>query len=176
MAASIGTVAFLDIYAFLFLVSDWTGQPAVFSRVGSFVHVPLQAGFHRVSVTAEAVAKPPGPAGSGEAVHDLAGRPSDSKLVHVVDRELRVLYVEGKFRYEAKYIAQALVAARRFTLDRRVLIQGAGENAPARSARTSTIGWPTTPSSSATWRPPSSPPSNWRSCATWSASTARGFA
>ncbi len=35
MAASIGTVAFLDIYVFLFLVSDWTGQPAVFSRAAS---------------------------------------------------------------------------------------------------------------------------------------------
>jgi uncharacterized membrane protein len=90
-----------------------------------FVHVTLQAGFHRVSVTAEVV---------GSAVRDLAGRPNDSKLVHVVDREMRVLYVEGKFRYEAKYIAQALVAARRFTLDRRVLIQGAGGAGEKRSS------------------------------------------
>lgn len=79
-----------------------------------FVHVPLSAGFHRVSVAAEVLGgNPP----------DLAGRPDASRLVHVVDREMRLLYVEGKFRYEAKYIARALVAARRFSLDRRVLLQ-----------------------------------------------------
>ncbi|MGB2820022.1 MAG: glutamine amidotransferase [Phycisphaerae bacterium] len=79
-----------------------------------FVHVPLSAGFHRVRVAAEIV---------GEAPKDIAGQGDAGKLVHVVDREMRVLYVEGKFRYEAKYIARALMAARRFTVDRRVLLQ-----------------------------------------------------
>jgi len=83
-----------------------------------FVHVPLLAGFHRVRISAEVI---------GEAPSELAGQPEASKLVHVVDREMRLLYVEGKFRYEAKYIARALVAARRFTIDRRVLLAGVGE-------------------------------------------------
>ncbi len=86
-----------------------------------FVHVPLRAGYHRVSIRAEVV---------GTAPPDLAGRPDASKLVHVVDREMRILYVEGKFRYEAKYIARALVAARRFAVDRRVLLQPLAEKRP----------------------------------------------
>ena len=79
-----------------------------------FVHVPLSAGFHRVRIAAEIV---------GDAPKNIAGRPDASKLVHVVDREMRVLYVEGKFRYEAKYVTRALIAARRFAIDRRVLLQ-----------------------------------------------------
>ena len=88
-----------------------------------FVHVPLRAGFHRVRVSAELL-------GGGQ--KDLAGRPDAGKLVHVVDREMRILYVEGTFRYEAKYIAQALAAARRFAIDRRILLQplGAGQPPP----------------------------------------------
>ena len=87
-----------------------------------FVHVPLQAGFHRAAVTAEVLGAQP---------RDLAGQQRDSKLVHVVDREMRVLYVEGKFRYETKYVAQALAAARRFSLDRRVLLQPLAGKQPA---------------------------------------------
>jgi uncharacterized membrane protein len=86
-----------------------------------FVHVPLAAGFHRLVVSA----RPLGPA-----VPDLAGRQEASRLVHVVDREMRILYVEGKFRYEAKYIARALAAARRFSLDRRVLLQPLTDRQP----------------------------------------------
>ena len=78
-----------------------------------FVHVPLASGFHRLSIEVQCVG---GPAA-------VAGQPSASKLVHVVDRGLRVLYVEGKFRYEAKYITQALVAGQRFSVDRRILLR-----------------------------------------------------
>lgn len=84
-----------------------------------FSHVPLASGLHRVTVSAECE----------ESVSSVAGIPSCSKLVRVVDNELRVLYVEGKFRYESKYITQALVAANRFTVDRRVLLQGGGADA-----------------------------------------------
>jgi len=92
------------------------------ARPVRFVHVPLSAGFHRLTVSAEIV---------GEAPRNIAGESDASKLVHVVDREMRVLYVEGKFRYEAKYIARALLAARRFTTDRRVLLQPLVDRRPA---------------------------------------------
>lgn len=85
-----------------------------------FVHVPLEAGYHRLTVTAEVV---------GSSVSGLEGTPSANKLVHVLDRELRVLYVEGRFRYETKYLTQALIAAKRFSLDRRVLLQPVGQQA-----------------------------------------------
>ncbi len=79
-----------------------------------FMHIPLAAGFQRLTVSAEVVGKAP---------RDLAGAASASKLVQVVDSELRVLYVEGKFRYEMKFITQALAAANRFSIDRRILLQ-----------------------------------------------------
>jgi len=89
------------------------------SKTFSFVHVPLGRGFHRLSVSAEVVGERPG---------GLGGQPRASRLIHVRDRELRVLYVEGKLRYESKYIVQALTAARRFSVDRRILLdrRGAG--------------------------------------------------
>jgi len=83
------------------------------SRTVRFVHVPLRSGFHRLTVSAETR----GAAG---------GAPADSKLVHVTDRGLRLLYVEGKFRYECKHLAQAWAAAERFTVDRRILLGPAG--------------------------------------------------
>jgi uncharacterized membrane protein len=79
-----------------------------------FTYVPLDAGFHRLRVSAEVVGKKP---------RGLAGAPEGEKLVQVTDREIRLLYVEGKFRYETKYIARALGSAERFALDRRVLLQ-----------------------------------------------------
>ena len=84
-----------------------------------FMHVPLVAGYHRLSVTAKVEG----------AAAEIEGNPTASKLVHVLDRELRLLYVEGKFRYETKYLTQALVAAKRFSIDRRVLLQAAGQAA-----------------------------------------------
>ena len=83
------------------------------SRTVRFVHVPLTSGFHRLSITAKPLGTP---------VDGLAGQPGANKLVHVVDRELRLLYLEGKFRYESKYITQAIITGRRFGVDRRVLL------------------------------------------------------
>ncbi len=91
-----------------------------------FTYVPLKTGFHRLKITVE----------PENAVADLSGQPSADKLVHVFDRELRILYIEGKFRYETKYVAQALAGERRFTIDRRYILQpvtqkeglGLGEN------------------------------------------------
>lgn len=92
-----------------------------------FAYVPLAVGFQRLTVTAEAV--DPGPTRP-------EGQPTDGKLVHVVDRELRILYIEGKSRYEAKYLTQALSAARgnRLNVDRRILLEPLGaDKSPALS-------------------------------------------
>ncbi len=72
-----------------------------------FTYLPLQAGFHKLSVSAEVVGQP---------IRSLAGKPLAEMLVHVSDREMHVLYVEGKFRYETKYIARALAASERFSV------------------------------------------------------------
>jgi uncharacterized membrane protein len=78
-----------------------------------FVRVPLAAGFHRLVVQAQCLDAPEG----------LSGQPSADKLVQVVDRGLRILYLEGAYRYEVKFLTQALASAGRFTLDRRILLQ-----------------------------------------------------
>ncbi|MCE5280285.1 MAG: glutamine amidotransferase [Planctomycetaceae bacterium] len=93
----------------------------VLSENVQFVHVPTQSGYQRLTVTAEA---------SGEKIEGLLGRPSAAALVHVVDREIRILYVEGRFRYESKYITQALSTGQRFGVDRRVLLAPAGAGTP----------------------------------------------
>ncbi|HUS47462.1 MAG TPA: hypothetical protein VM098_05055, partial [Phycisphaerae bacterium] len=85
-----------------------------------FVHVPLASGFHRLTVEAECIDPPKG----------LTGQLVASKLVQVVDRELRVLYLEGRYRYEVKFITQALAAAGRFGVDRRILLQPLKPDAP----------------------------------------------
>ncbi len=91
-------------------------------RTVRFVHVPLTSGFHRLSVTTKPL---------GEKVEGLAGDATANRLVHVVDRELRLLYLEGKFRYEAKYITQAITTGRRFGVDRRVLLSQMHARKPA---------------------------------------------
>ena len=83
-----------------------------------FSHVPLKPGFHRLTVRAHVMGKKP---------QRLAGRLEMQKLVQVTDRQMRILYVEGKFRYESKYIAKALGGGR-FILDRRIFLQPLGEN------------------------------------------------
>ncbi|MBN1556263.1 MAG: VWA domain-containing protein, partial [Phycisphaerae bacterium] len=79
-----------------------------------FTHTPIRTGFHRLTVSAR-VANPAGPAPGGQPVADM--------LVQVTDREIRVLYIEGTFRYETKYITQALGSSRRITLHRWILHQ-----------------------------------------------------
>lgn len=79
-----------------------------------FEHIPLDAGFHRLSVTAEVVDNAP---------PTLAGQPSRDQLVQVVDRDIRVLYIEGKFRYETKFINAAIGTFDRVSLHRHVLLQ-----------------------------------------------------
>ena len=79
-----------------------------------FTHVPLDAGFHRLTISAELL---------GEPAAGLVGKPIADMLVQVTDREIRLLYVEGKFRYETKYIARALGSYERIALDRRILLQ-----------------------------------------------------
>ncbi|MCD4824111.1 MAG: glutamine amidotransferase, partial [Phycisphaerae bacterium] len=81
-----------------------------------FTHIPLDTGFHRLRVIAKVVGKVP-------KLKSLGGLPTAEKLVQITDREIRLLYVEGKFRYETKYIAQAIGTAERFVLHRRILLQ-----------------------------------------------------
>jgi uncharacterized membrane protein len=78
-----------------------------------FVRVPLASGFHRLTVQVECLNPPEG----------LSGQFSSDKLVQVVDRGLRILYLEGVYRYEVKFLTQALAAAGRFTVDRRIMLQ-----------------------------------------------------
>ncbi len=80
----------------------------------SHVYVPDTTGVERVEVIARCLGEPP---------RHLRGTARASQFVHVRERGLQVLYVEGKFRYETKYITQGLTTAQRFTLDRRILIQ-----------------------------------------------------
>ena len=93
-------------------------------------HVPVETGFCRVQVTASLV--PDGSRG-GRAVA-LEGQPRAESLVQVTDNDLRVLYIEGRFRYETKFIAEALRSSKRITLDRCVLHQ------PLRKAGRSPLG------------------------------------
>ncbi|RPI60034.1 MAG: VWA domain-containing protein, partial [Planctomycetaceae bacterium] len=92
------------------------------THTSRFEHMPLAAGYHRLTVTATLEGKP---------VDGLERKPAMSKLVHVLDRELRVLYIEGKFRYETKYITQAIEAGKRFSIDRRILMQPFSERRPS---------------------------------------------
>ncbi|MBI5722519.1 MAG: hypothetical protein HZA50_01065 [Planctomycetes bacterium] len=93
----------------------WIGQP-------EFTHVPLVSGFHRLTVAAEVVGKPP---------PGLSGRPLADMLVHVVDKHIRILYIEGKFRYEIKYVKRALEADPRNAVDSRVLLASPGQDRPS---------------------------------------------
>ncbi len=82
-----------------------------------FEHIPTTSGFRRLSVIARVV---------GEQPRDLTGESAANRLVQVTNRELKVLYVEGKVRYESKYVARALASSRRITLDRRVILDKSG--------------------------------------------------
>lgn len=89
-----------------------------------FTHVPMKAGFHRLSVRARLL---------GEAEPMTGGQPDADMLVQVTDREIRVLYIEGTYRYEIKYIARALAGSKRISLHRWILNQPLGrweEEAP----------------------------------------------
>ena len=78
-----------------------------------FTHIPLEPGFHRLTIAIELL---------GNAGQKIAGRRYDSRLVQVTNRELRILYIEGRFRYETKYIARALSSSKRIKLHRKILL------------------------------------------------------
>ncbi|HAU37702.1 MAG TPA: hypothetical protein DCX07_08295 [Phycisphaerales bacterium] len=86
-----------------------------------FAHVPLAVGTHRLTVGAKLIGTPP---------RDLGGRPAAAKLVRVHDTGLRILYIEGKFRFESKYITRALASGQKLSVDRRVLLQPLQEDRP----------------------------------------------
>lgn len=83
------------------------------SEAFEFSFRPDQTGFTRIVVTATLDAPPP----------DLSGRQTLDALVHVVDRDIRILYLDGTFRYETKFIAQALAGAERIKLHRVILLR-----------------------------------------------------
>ncbi len=84
------------------------------SETFDFSHVPLKTGFHRLTVRANVVDAP---------TLTMGGQPVADMLVQVTDREIRVLYIEGAYRYETKYITQALGDSPRITLHRWILNQ-----------------------------------------------------
>ncbi len=88
-----------------------------------FEHVPTKTGYHRLAVKAEI---------QGEKPRDLTGKFSADKLVQVRDTGIRILYVEGKIRFEVKFITQALASGRRITVDRHIFTQplGQGQQSP----------------------------------------------
>ena len=92
------------------------------TRIVQFDATPAKPGFQRLSVTADRPAGVP-------PQRLIVGQPRASKLVHVVGRYLRVLYIEGRQRYENKFIAQALSGAGRFWVDRRILTGGPEDQA-----------------------------------------------
>lgn len=77
-----------------------------------FAVVPRRPGFHRLTVAA----RPPALPG-----RRLVGEFAASRLIHVLGRQVRVLYIEGRQRFESKFIAQALAADPRFKVDRWLL-------------------------------------------------------
>lgn len=85
-------------------IAGATATPAV-----RFEHIPLDAGFHRLAITAELV---------GEKPEELDGNPQAGKLVHVTDRETRILYIEGKYRYESKFITRAIGTEKKYAIHR----------------------------------------------------------
>ncbi len=85
---------------------------ALQSRTVHFRAEPAGVGFHRLTV--QATPPRPGP-------RDLVGQLEAHRLVQVVSRQLRVLYVEGRRRFENKFLARALAGAERFRIDRLIL-------------------------------------------------------
>ncbi len=85
-------------------IAGATATPAV-----RFEHVPLDAGFHRLAITAEL---------AGQKPEQLAGNPQAATLVHVTDRETRILYIEGKYRYESKFITRAIGTEKKYSIHR----------------------------------------------------------
>ncbi len=96
-------------------------QQARETITAAFVHVPLASGYQRLVVRVECLDPPEG----------LAGQFQADKLVQVVDRGLRILYLEGLYRYEIKFLTQALAAAGRFSIDRRIMLQPLRPDSPA---------------------------------------------
>jgi Putative glutamine amidotransferase len=80
----------------------------------AFEHVPTEVGFHRLDVSVRCLE-------DGEPIPEVS---TSGRLVHVVDRETRVLYLEGRPRYEAKYVARAIQGAPGIRVDKRVLGEG----------------------------------------------------
>lgn len=88
---------------------------AVQAQTVRFSAVPTQPGFQRLTVSAEPTEPPARP---------LVGRPQESRLVHVRSRHVRVLYIEGRRRFENKFIAQALSRGDRIRVTRWILTTG----------------------------------------------------
>ncbi|MCG3181736.1 MAG: hypothetical protein BIFFINMI_04136 [Phycisphaerae bacterium] len=80
---------------------------------------PIQTGFQAVTVRVA-----PGQTYKNAKL-DADKQTSITDYVQVVDNQILVLYVEGKFRYEAKYLTQALAGSDLITLNRQYLLTSA---------------------------------------------------
>jgi hypothetical protein len=88
-------------------------QPVQTRRL-MFTAAATAAGFHRLTVQAQRPAIGDRP---------LVGEMEFSRMVHVTSRTLRVLYIEGRRRYEGKFVAAALAGQERFSVTRMILGQ-----------------------------------------------------
>jgi hypothetical protein len=80
------------------------------TRQVQFVYVPRVGGLHKVTVRA-----------TPERVK-LEGEPAElSQFLHVTDEAIRVLYLEGKPRYEGSFLVRALATSRQIRLHKALL-------------------------------------------------------
>ena len=85
-----------------------------FSAKPVFNYTPLKPGSYKVSIYVRVL-------NSNDI--KVIGKKYISKLVNVSDKSINVLYIEGKFRYESKYIARAIGSHEKINLTRYTVTQ-----------------------------------------------------
>lgn len=89
-----------------------TFDQSVQTRRITFQAAAATAGFHRLTVKADRPAV-------GE--RPVVGEMEASRMVHITSRTMRVLYIEGRRRYEGKFVAAAVAGQERFSLTRMIV-------------------------------------------------------
>ena len=84
-----------------------------------FAYTPLKPGSYKISVAVRIVEN------SGV---KLLGKKYISKLINVTDKAINVLYIEGKYRYESKYISRAIGAHEKINLTRYTILKSAADS------------------------------------------------
>ena len=94
--------------------------------------LPRASGMTTLVVTAEPTDQAPG---------KLTGRRELRRLIHVRDTETRVLYLEGRYRYESKFLVEAIGSAEGFVVRRVILGQAATGQKPLGETLDERLGW-----------------------------------